>query len=88
MVAGGVAALVAGAVFLGGASGDGSVFEVGLLAVVVCSAGVLAATLDVARLPRLERAGAAAIASLLSLVAWAGFQHRLVGRGGSAPGRR
>jgi tetratricopeptide (TPR) repeat protein len=73
VVAGGVAALVAAAVFFGGASGEGSVFELGLLAVVVCSAGVLAATLGLVRLPRLERAGAVTVASLLGLVVWAGL---------------
>jgi tetratricopeptide (TPR) repeat protein len=73
VVAGGVTALVAAAVFFGGASGDGSVFELGLLAVVVCGAGVLGATLGAVRLPRLDRAGAATIAVLLTLVAWVGF---------------
>ena len=73
VVVGGITALVATAVFFGGASGDGSVFELGLLAVVVCMAGVLAATLGLVRLPRLDRAGAVTIALLLALVAWVGL---------------
>jgi tetratricopeptide (TPR) repeat protein len=73
VVAGGVAALLAAAVWLGGASGDGSVFELGLLGVVVCGGGLVASALGLVQLPRLERAGAATVASLLALVAWMGL---------------
>jgi tetratricopeptide (TPR) repeat protein len=73
VVAGGVALLVAAAVWFGGASGDGSVFELGVLGVVVCGGGLVASALGLVELPRLERAGAATVALLLALVAWVGL---------------
>lgn len=72
VVAGGVGAFVAAAVWFGGASSDSSVFELGLLGVAVCGGGLVVSALGLVRLPRLEQAGAATVASLLALVAWVG----------------
>ena len=72
-VAGAVAGLAAAAVFFGGASGDGSVLELALLAVAACGGGLLAATLGFVSLPRLEPAGVATLAALLALIGWVGL---------------
>jgi tetratricopeptide (TPR) repeat protein len=71
-IAGGVAALTVAAVFWGGASGDSSVFELGLLGVVVCCAGLAASALELVALPRLDRAGTTTVGLLLALVGWVG----------------
>ena len=72
VVAGGVGVLVFAAVFGGGASGDSSVLELSLLALVVCGTGLVASALGLVTLPRFEPAGASAVALLLGLVGWAG----------------
>jgi hypothetical protein len=58
--------------FFGGASGDGSVFWLGLAAAIVVTAGALAAALGLVALPRLDRAGNLAVALMVALVAWIG----------------
>jgi len=66
------AALLAGAVLFGGGSGDSAVPWVGGAAVLLAAAVLVARSLGFVELPRLERAGTAAVASLAALVAWAG----------------
>jgi hypothetical protein len=66
------AAVVGVAVLFGGGSGDGSVPWVGGAAVLLATAALAGRSLGVIDLPRLERAGTLAVASLVALVAWAG----------------
>jgi O-Antigen ligase/Tetratricopeptide repeat len=68
----GVGALVAGAVFFGGASGDASVPWVGGGALVLAAGALAAAGLGLLPLPRLERPAWIVVAALAGLVMWMG----------------
>jgi O-Antigen ligase len=66
-------ALLVGAVFFGGGSGESSVPWLGALAVLAAGASVVAAAAGFVELPRLERYGAAAAAAGLLLLVWGGL---------------
>ena len=66
-------ALLAGAVLAGGGSRSGSLDTVGIAAIVCAAVALAAALRGVLPLPRLDRPGAAAVAALAALTAWAGL---------------
>ena len=68
----GVGALVTGAVFFGGASGDSGVPWVGGGALLLVAATLAAGGLGLLPVPSLDRAAWAAVASLVALVMWMG----------------
>jgi O-antigen ligase len=68
-----IAALVFGVTFFGGASGDGSVFWLGLAAALVVTGAGLGAALGVVGLPALDGAARASVALALALVGWLGL---------------
>ncbi len=67
------AALLVGAVFFGGGSGESSVAWLGTLAVLAAGATLTAAALGLLELPRLERFGLLAAAAALLLLLWGGL---------------
>jgi tetratricopeptide (TPR) repeat protein len=68
-----IAALVFGVTFFGGASGDGSVFWLGLVAALIVTGAGLGAALGLVRLPALDGTARAAVALALALVGWLGL---------------
>ena len=68
----GAACLLAGAVCFGGGSGSTSVPVLGAIAVAVAAAAVVAASLGLLALPRLDRAGHVACLAGMGLVLWGG----------------
>jgi O-antigen ligase len=70
VLAAGVGALLAGAVFFGGGSGDGSVLGLGIALLVLLTAAGVTAALRLVRLPRLDRAATAGVAGAAALVGW------------------